>query len=90
MATYERLPLGARFPPDAVIVTVRRALGRTVADVAAVDQIADFPLPVPRALEQASQWCGEMGLARIQVVLEDERLWNAAWGELNSPPGPGH
>lgn len=85
LAAYARLPLGSRFPRDAVIVTVRRALGRTVADVAAVDQIADFPLPVPRALEQASRWCGEMGLARIQVVLEDERLWRADWGELRGP-----
>ncbi|WP_108398370.1 hypothetical protein [Devosia submarina] len=85
MASYERLPLGARYPHDAVIVTVRRALGRTVADVAAVDHIADFPLPVSRALEQATLWCTEMGLARVQVVLEDERLWSAEWGELKDP-----
>ena len=42
-----------RLPHDAVIVTVRRALGRMVADVAAVEVIADFPLPVPAALKAA-------------------------------------
>jgi hypothetical protein len=82
MAFYQRLHPGSRIPRDAVIVTVRRALGRTVADIAADDQIADFPLPVPKALEQASRWCREMGLARIQVVLEEEQLWNPEWGVL--------
>ena len=82
MAVYERLPLGARVPWDAVIVTVRRSLGRTVADIAAVDQIADFPLPVPKALEQAKRWCEDKGLTRINVMLEDEQLWSADWGDL--------
>jgi hypothetical protein len=83
MTVFERLQLGERYPWDAVVVTVRRSLGRTVADIAAVDEIADFPLPVPRALDQANRWCSEKGLKRIQVVLEDEKLWNTEWGVLS-------
>jgi hypothetical protein len=84
MANYESIPLGARVPWDAVVVTIRRSLGRTVADVAAVDHIAEFPLPVPRALDQAARWCREKGLARVLVILEDERLWNTEWGVLTT------
>ncbi|WP_108459739.1 hypothetical protein [Devosia naphthalenivorans] len=85
MITHERMPLGARMPWDAVIVTVRRSLGRTVADVAAMVEIADFPLSVPRALDQAATWCREKGLSNIRVILEDEQLWNADWGTLTEP-----
>jgi hypothetical protein len=89
MATYERLHSGTRVPRNAVIVTVRRSLGRTVADVAAEDQIADFPLPVPRALEQAANWCKQMGFARIQVIVDDEQLWNPEWGVLSNASSAG-
>ncbi len=82
MAQYERLSLGARTPWDAVIVTVRRSLGRTVADVAAVEQIAEFPMPVPRALTEAANLRDKLGLARITVRLEDEQLWLPEWGDL--------
>ncbi len=85
MAQFERLPLGARMPWDAVVVTVRRALGRTVADVAAVEQIADFPLPVPKALVEAEHLRGRLHLKRVVVLLEDEALWNGDWGELVTP-----
>lgn len=82
MAHYERLALGSRMPWDAVIVTVRLALGRTVADVAAVEQIADFPMPVPRALQEAEVMRDRLGLKRVAVILEDEKLWRAEWGDL--------
>ncbi|MET3901223.1 hypothetical protein ABIB57_005193 [Devosia sp. UYZn731] len=89
MAVYERLHPGSRIPRDVVVVTVRQSLGRTVADVAAVDQIADFPTSVPRALELASHWCTEFGLSRIQVILEDEHLWSSDWGALSDASKPG-
>jgi hypothetical protein len=83
MARLERLALGARTPWDSVIVTVRRALGRTVADVAAVEHIAEFPMPVPLALNEATALCNRLGLERISVVLEDDQLWRPEWGELH-------
>jgi len=84
MAQYERLTQGARTPWDAVIVTVRRSLGRTVADVAAVEQIAQFPMPVPRALCEAANLRDKLGLSRISVMLEDDKLWLPEWGDLTS------
>ena len=83
MVQYERLTPGSRTPWDAVIVTVRRALGRTVADVAAVEQIADFPMPVPRALREAEAMQARLGLKRIAILIEDENLWQSEWGVLN-------
>jgi hypothetical protein len=84
MSDYQHLRLGARIPWDAVIVTVRRALGRTVADVAAVEYIADFPMPVPKALATAAVLRDNMGLKRIAVRLEDEKLWQPEWGKLSN------
>lgn len=83
MSDFEQISLGSRTPWDAVIVTVRRALGRTVADVAAVEYIADFPMPVPRALVAAAALRDKMGLRRIAVRLEDESLWQPEWGNLS-------
>ncbi|HEY8576667.1 MAG TPA: hypothetical protein VIL88_10050 [Devosia sp.] len=77
----ERLRADERQPRDAVIVTVRKALGRTVADVAAVEVIADFPLPVPQALKAAEQLRLEAGLKRIAVIVEDGD-WRQEWGQL--------
>ena len=88
MSDFERIGLGSRTPWDAVIVTVRRALGRTVADVAAVEYIADFPMPVPKALETAALLRDRMGLKRIAVRLEDEKLWQPEWGSLNGSDAP--
>lgn len=82
MQNYQRLQPGSRTPWDAVVVTVRRGWGRTVADVAAVEQIADFPMPVPQALEEAAAMRERLGLARIAVMLEDEQLWRQEWGSL--------
>ncbi|MDB5621538.1 MAG: hypothetical protein JWR39_101 [Devosia sp.] len=78
----ERLLPKTRVPWDAVVVTVRESLGRTVADVAAVDVIANFPLPVPAALAAAEELRQRSGLNRIVVMVEDERLWRKDWGEL--------
>lgn len=84
MSHFEQIGLGARTPWDAVIVTVRRALGRTVADIAAVEYIADFPMPVPKALAAAAVLRDQMGLKRIAVCLEDEKLWQPEWGSLRA------
>lgn len=70
-----------RHPHDAVIVTVRRALGRMVADVAAVEVIADFPLPVPAALKAAEALREQNQLNRIAVIVEDGD-WQPQWGTL--------
>lgn len=85
MAQYERLEAGARTPWDAVVVTVREQSGRTVADVAAVEHVADFPKPVALALADAAALQEKMGLSRTVVILSEDRLWNAEWGKLVSP-----
>lgn len=71
-----------RQPHDAVIVTVRRALGRTVADVAAVEVIADFPQPVPAALAAAEALKAEAGFREIAVIVADDAEWRPEWGTL--------
>jgi hypothetical protein len=76
-----RLYPNDRYPRDAVIVTVRKAMGRTVADVAAVEVIADFPMSVPAALEAAERMRRSEGLSGIAVVVADED-WRPQWGEL--------
>ena len=83
MSTTElkRLHPHQRHSHDAVIVTVRRALGRTVADVAAVEVIADFPLPVPAALRAAETLRLENGLNGIAVIVDDGD-WRPEWGLL--------
>ena len=70
-----------RLPHDAVIVTVRRALGRVVADVAAVEVIANFPLPVPAALAAAEVLRRQNQLNRIAVIVDDGD-WQPHWGTL--------
>lgn len=85
MSEYERLHYGARTPWDAVVVTVRRGVGRTVADVAAVEHIAELPMVVPKALLAAAALRDQMGLKRIAVLLEDENLWQPEWGTLCDP-----
>jgi hypothetical protein len=77
----KRLRANERFPRDAVIVTVRKALGRTVADVGAVEVIADFPMPVPAALRAAQSMLEQNGLSRIAVVVDDGD-WRPEWGQL--------
>ena len=84
MAEYKRIAIDGRTPWDAVIVTVSRGAGRTVADVAAVDEIADFPMPVPEALEKAAILQERLGLTCIAVRLQEENLWRSEWGELIS------
>ena len=83
MTTTElkRLKPHERHPRDAVIVTVRRTFGRMVADVAAVEIIADFPQPVPVALRAAEALRREEGLSQIAVIVEDDD-WRPEWGML--------
>lgn len=78
---FKRLQPHERQPRDAVIVTVRKALGRTVADVAAVEVIADFPMPVPSALLAAEQLRQQAGLNQIAVIVDDAD-WRPEWGTL--------
>lgn len=85
MAQYERLEAGARTPWDAVVVTVREVSGRTVADVAAVEHVADFPKPVALALADAAALQEKMGLNRTVVILSEEKLWKSEWGNLVNP-----
>jgi hypothetical protein len=82
MVEYERLHPGSRTPWDAVVVTVMEGFGRTVADIAAVEQIACHPLPVHQALEKAAALRDELGLRRIVVLIENEKLWRSEWGRL--------
>lgn len=82
MPVYERLEPGARTPWDAVVVTVRRGWGRTLADIAAVEHIADFPMPVALALGEAATLRDKLGLTRIVVMLMEEQLWRPEWGRL--------
>ena len=82
MADYERIKPGARTPWDAVVVEVTEMFGRSVGDVAAVEQIACFPVPVRQALVQAEALRDKMALKRIVVRIGDEKLWNPAWGRL--------
>ena len=82
MADYEQLTPGARTPWDAVVVEMTQVFGRTVADVAAVDEIASLPIPVHQALVNAEALRTEMGLKRIVVRIGDVKLWNPAWGNL--------
>lgn len=81
MNQFQRLRAHQRHPRDAVIVTVRHSLGRTVADVAAVEVIADFPQPVPAALRAAEKLRQEAGLARIAIIVDDG-VWRPEWGVL--------
>jgi hypothetical protein len=85
---FHRLRPNQRQPRDAVIVTVRRAPGRMVADVAAVEVIADFPSPVPVALAAAEKLRQEAGLSRIAVIVDDGE-WRPEWGHLveDAPAG---
>jgi len=88
MPAFERCSPDA-IPGDAVVVSIWEATGRTVADVAcwncpkARDYIvADFPRPVPIALQRAEEIRRYCGLARVVVVFADDRLWNRDWGTL--------
>jgi hypothetical protein len=77
------------FPPDAVVVSIWRSLGRVVGDVVcthcptATDYLVpDFPRPVPVALERAEELRSQCGLDRVVIALAEPGLWKAEWGAL--------
>jgi len=82
MTEYERLRPHERTPWDAVVVEVTQIFGRSVADVAAVEQIACVPVPVRQALQDAEKLRDQLNLKRIVVRIADDRLWNPDWGRL--------
>lgn len=82
MAEYERLKPGVRTPWDAVVVEVTQIFGRSVADVAAVEQVASLPVPVRQALAEAEALRDQMALKRIVIRIADDSFWNPAWGSL--------
>lgn len=89
MPRFERLQPDAAPPADAVVVTLWRATGRTVADVVCTSDclagdlsIAEFPRPVPLALERAEEMRRLCNLSRVVVALDDPSLWRQQWGEL--------
>ncbi len=76
-------------PESAVIVNLWRATGRTVADIVCTscpkaDEyiVAEFPRPVPIALQRAEELREACGLAEVVVVCSDLGLWKADWGRL--------
>ena len=78
------------FPPDAVVVSIWRSLGRVVGDVvcthcpAAGDYLVpDFPRPVPVALERAEEVRTQCWLHRVVIAIADPSLWKAEWGSLH-------
>ncbi|KQN77232.1 hypothetical protein ASE94_17180 [Devosia sp. Leaf64] len=86
MIEYERLRPDERTPWDAVVVEVTQIFGRSVADVAAVEQIACVPVPVRQALLDAEKLRDQLNLKRIVVRIADEGLWNPEWGHLALKP----
>jgi hypothetical protein len=72
-------------PPHSVVITVWKAAGRTVADVACTSDsmiVADFPRPVPAAVARAEELRQGLRLNRIMVALSEEGLWRKEWGPL--------
>jgi len=89
MARFDRLQANAAAPADAVVVTLWKATGRTVADVVCPVgsvcgelSIAEFPRPVPLALERAEEMRKLCNLSRVVISLSDSALWRPQWGDL--------
>lgn len=82
MTEYQRIKSDAETPADAVVMTVRAGPGRTVADVAAIEHVPGAPVPVHLALAEAEQLRKQLKLRRVVIVIEDEQLWQSAWGHL--------
>jgi hypothetical protein len=78
-----------RIPDNCVVVSLWRATGRTVADVVCKSSgnaddyiVAEFPRPVPIALQRAEELRHICGLDEVVIVLSDPSLWRADWGRL--------
>ena len=82
MPSFQRLRPNSKPPWDSVLVTVWQSAGRTVADAAAPDLVAEQPCPVPIMLKKAEDIRRRVGLARVMVVLDEDALWRPEWGEL--------
>ena len=89
MARFDKLQANEAAPADAVVVTLWKATGRTVADVVCPADtvggelsIAEFPRPVPLALERAEEMRKLCKLSRVVVSLSDSALWRPQWGDL--------
>ena len=88
MPSYRRVHPD-HIPESAVIVSLWRATGRTVADIVCTscpkaDEyiVAEFPRPVPIALQRAEELREACGLKEVIVICPDLNLWKPDWGRL--------
>jgi hypothetical protein len=87
-AKYRRLLGGDSTPIDAVRIRLIVEQGEVVAEVEWPENGLTgegdyfYATYVPLALERALDVKENYGFHEIVVVLEDERLWNPAWGQL--------
>jgi hypothetical protein len=87
-AQYRRLLTKDDTPIDAVCIRVIEEGGRVLAEVEWPENRLTnkgdyfYTTPVPLALERALDVKDNYGFAEVVVVIDDDRLWNVAWGTL--------
>jgi hypothetical protein len=87
-AKYRRLLSVDDTPIDAVCIRVIEEGGRPLAEVEWPENSFTnkgdyfYATPVPLAVERALDVKDNYGFAEVVVVIDDDRLWNVAWGTL--------